>query len=58
MLRDRKSNAVKYRNFVSVLIEQEVKSPVCQMENYEMGGEKKGIQACNTKIVTTGKCFI
>lgn len=42
MVRGGKSNAVNYRSFASVLIKQEVKSPVCQMEN-DMGGKKKGI---------------
>jgi len=43
VLGDGKSNAVKYRSFVSVLIKQEVRGPVCQMENNKMGGKKKGM---------------
>lgn len=46
MLRDGRSNAVKHRSFVSVLIKQEVKSTVCQMENDKMEGKKKGIKTC------------
>lgn len=40
-MRGGKSNTVTHRSFVSVLIKQEVKSPVCQMAN-GMGGKKKG----------------
>lgn len=40
---------MKHGSFVSVLIKQEVNSPVCQMENDKMEGKKKGIKACKTK---------